>query len=139
MKPLLSYILHTTYRILPIILLSTFYLLLATPAQGAGIVPCEGLACTWCHLIELGDKIVDFLMKTAIPIVTIFFIIGGFYIMFAGSSTNNYAKGMDIIKSSAVGLIILMTAWAIINLLFELLAGGSAANISPWNIVQCSP
>ena len=78
-------------------------------------------------------------MKTAIPVVTIFFIIGGFYIMFAGSSTNNYAKGMDIIKSSSVGLIILMTAWAIINLLFELLAGGSAANISPWNIVQCSP
>lgn len=106
--------------------------------QAKGILPCEGLECGWCHLMQLGDNIIDWLMMIAIPVVTLFLIIGGFRLMFAGGSSDNYTKGVDMIRNALIGLVILMVSWALINLVIQLLGGSNTINGLPWYTLQCT-
>lgn len=114
-----------------------FSLVVPTFAFGA-LVTCQ-LNCTWCDLIALVDSVIDFVFTIAIPIVTLMVVIGGMYIMFGGASPKNYEKGKTIMKNATIGLIIMLTAWALINLIFQVLAGGGPITMNPWNIIQCTP
>lgn len=76
--------------------------------------------CNICHAAELGQNILNFLVTTVMPFLAILFsAIGGFLIMTAGGNENRYREGRDQLVRVAVGILIILMAWAGINFLMS--------------------
>ena len=117
-------------------------------AFSAGLVPCGGASetpCSLCHLYSLAQKIMDFLMWQAVPIIAIFaFSWAGFKILISGPNPGLRSEGFGIMKKTLVGIVIVFSSWIIINemlLFFASPAGTTGAGTvlnNPWNAVNCS-
>ena len=53
-----------------------------------GLVPCEGLDCTWCDLFQLFKNIIDFALMIIFPLAAVMIVYGGFLIMTGGPLPN---------------------------------------------------
>lgn len=98
--------------------------------------------CTLCHLFILGQRVLNFLMWIAAPVIAILvFAWGGFKILISGPNPGLRQDGFRIIKNALWGLLIIFGAWAIINTLllaFGNVGGvGSVTGVLPWNKIQC--
>jgi hypothetical protein len=89
-----------------------FYLgLLAFPlvalAQGNQLEnPLSGVSTIW----EFLDKIMDFLVKVAIPIIIFFLIWAGFKFVTAGGNEKDLAEAKQTIKYVLIGAAIILSA-----------------------------
>lgn len=110
-----------------IFLFSIFYFLSSKIyAAETGLVPCQGLDCTFCHLLTLAERVIDFsLYYIAVPLVVIFIIYGGFVILTAGDRPEKVSDGRKIITSAVVGLLIALLAWLLIDIILQLIAGNN--------------
>lgn len=126
-----------------VILIFSFSFLHFSPQARAGLVPCgneynnEGTItnpCVWNDLLRLFKIIIDFTIYTLIfPISAAMIIIGGIFIMTAGSSTSRVGKGKEIITAAVVGLLIALLSWLIINTIINILAGDRLwYTLEPW-------
>ncbi len=88
-------------------------------ARAEGLVPCGGPGepnCTFGHLVEMVDKIVQFaLFNIAIPIAVVVVVIGGVTIMTSGGNESKIAKGKQMMTGTFVGLLIAFGAWLIVE------------------------
>lgn len=106
--------------------------------NAGGLVPCGGpgeSACTFCNLLQMGQNIVNFVFyNIAIPLVALFIVVGGFYIMTAGGSAERVKKGRDTIKTAVIGLAILFLSWIFVDILIRILGGSSQPSgfNAPW-------
>ncbi len=127
-------------------LLSGYYALVCTvPMLALGqsalpkqIVPCSGAiarngipACTCDHIVALAQN----LMNTGIFFFVIFaavmFAYGGFlYLTNEAIGKQQQAKG--IFKNVAIGLVVILSAWLVVDVIMKSLLGGS---FGPWNAV----
>ncbi|MBI3671426.1 hypothetical protein HY249_01370 [Candidatus Azambacteria bacterium] len=119
-----------------------------------GLVPCGNQydattgkilnPCTLCHLYQLTQKIIHFLMFTIAPTLGVLVISwGGFKILIAGGDPGAKQAGYKAITTAAVGLLIVFSAWIVINeflLFFSSQKGGGTATIlsNPWTEVNCN-
>jgi type IV secretory pathway VirB2 component (pilin) len=119
--------------------------------RGRGIVPCgrdcdnpkttdidESAPCTFCHFFVLINNIISFVMGTLVPTVAVLMlIIGGVMFFFAGAKPDvlNQAKG--IITSVVVGIIIILSAWVIVNTVLTKVGIIDTPSILEWNKVSC--
>ena len=100
-----------------IIVLVLFALPLLSFAQ-EGLVPCGGPGqpdCTFCHVWNLLDNVVKFLIQFAFAAGAIGIVVGGFFIMTAGGSESRVTKGREIITTAVVGVLIVLVAWVVIK------------------------
>lgn len=114
----------------------SFCLLATWPAQAAGLVPCNGPDCKLCHLLVLIVNITNFLMKNiAAPLAGLMFLVGGIMMVAAGGSESRFSKGKEIFLNTLIGVIIVLSAWAIVNTLIMIF--GSSQLAGNWWNVQC--
>lgn len=115
------------------------FLFAAWPVFAAGLVPCSGYKCTPCHFLVLVSNIINFMMRDiTFPLAGLLFLIGGIMMVAAGASEDNYKKGKTIIVNTLIGVVIVLSAWAIVNTLI-VTVGSSAAGIKVenWWTVSC--
>jgi len=108
-------------------------LLLFTPllTSAAGLVPCgrevddpetldiyEDQPCTTCDLLVLVQNVLEFALKMAFLIIIGFIVYGGFRWIFSLGKEENLKAGQQIITNAIIGLIIILTAWIIVNTVF---------------------
>jgi len=98
-------------------------LLLFTPllTNAAGLVPCGGpgeSACNTCHLLVLVQNVLEFALKMAFLVIIGFIVYGGFRWIFSLGKEENLKAGRQIITNAIIGLIIILTAWIIVNTVF---------------------
>jgi hypothetical protein len=71
--------------------------------------------------------IISFLKNFLIPISTVvtvlFFVIGGYYYLTSGANDGNAKKGRDIIQNAIIGLIIVLTAFTLTQILIFAVQG----------------
>jgi len=111
------------------------FLLLISSA--AGLVPCGGEgepACQLCQLFEMFKRVIDFLLiKIVPPLAVLMLAIGGFMYVFAYLSPAEALPGggkggpallsqaKKLIISVIFGLLIIFTAWLLVNLFFQMI------------------
>ena len=135
-----------------VILLSTFYFLLSTPAlahnpddtgstgfwmPGDPIVPCgnvpgsdfvgpltpEQLSCTPCDLLHLLRHLIDLVLIFITPVVgTLFFVVAGVMMMLGGDNPGMLSRGKSIFTNTFIGIAIVLMAWLITNTIIQTLA-----------------
>lgn len=100
--------------------------------------------CSLCDLFVLGQNIVDFLTKAIAPALAVLaFAIAGFKILTSGGSPGTRQEGIKIIRNTIIGLLIIFSAWIIIDTLLVFFAGTfyktTGGDTRPWNTITCVP
>jgi len=106
-----------------LIVFSLLIILFCTPilTSAAGLVPCGGpgeSACTTCDLLVLTQNVLEFALKMAFLIIIGFIVYGGFRWIFSLGKEENLKAGQQIITNAIIGLVIILTAWIIVNTVF---------------------
>lgn len=134
-----------------IILVVLFFVLFAAPfpAQAAGLISCGGtgqLACTLCDLFKLGNNIISFFLfpsalNSYVPAVSLiaglFIVIGGFYLFIGGANPEFQKKGKTILFSVAIGLLVVYTAWVVIEGILAFMGVAEWTGLRSWWQISC--
>ncbi|MBU4143063.1 pilin [Patescibacteria group bacterium] len=112
----------------------------ALPAVAAdGLVPCSGPNCTVCSFLQLISNVIMFIVRDiTAPLAGLLFLIGGIMMVSAGGSEARLKKGKEIFKNTAIGVLIILASWAIVNTLITTF-GSNVAGFVPgnWWQVNC--
>jgi hypothetical protein len=124
----------------------------------AGLVPCgrmrddfstsidESAPCSVCHIFVLTERIIKFLvLYIIIPFGILMIIVGGGMFLTSTGDLERIATSKKILKTAIVGLVIILSAWIIVNtVIFFLTEGrpplpGEVAQVlgQPWHEVFC--
>jgi len=113
-----------------------------------GLVPCgrncddpatawhEDDDCTLCHLILMGQLIIEFLVKMAAIFAILAIIGGGLIYVFSIGSAGTIEKAKTTIKYALLGFLVVFIAWAVIDSILVLMGyidpiGGD------WHMMNC--
>lgn len=113
-------------------------------SAGAGILPLVQCTdnCTICGLVELLDRIIDFLIYyIAIPGAGIMIAVGGFMMLIGAGSESRVGAGKKMITNAIVGIIIVLAGWLIVDTVIKALTGGKdqfIGTFGTWNAPKCS-
>jgi len=87
---------------------------------GEIINPCE--ADGFGYLMKMINKVVNFILFTmAVPIAAIMFAYAGFLLVTSGGETSKRTKAKSIFTNVAIGLVLAVAAWLIINTILSIL------------------
>jgi hypothetical protein len=129
-----------------------FLILFPLMAGAAGLVPCgrgindsetpninESLPCTVCDLLVLAQNVLTFAFEIAFLIVVGFIVYGGFRWIFSLGKEENLKAGQKIITNAIIGIVIILSAWIIVNTVFWFIAqaGGTEEYIGTWYKIKC--
>ena len=114
----------------------------------AGLIPCgknyndpatsrdECADCTLCHLILMGQLIIEFLVRMAAIFALLAIIGGGLVYIFSIGSASTIEKAKGIIKYALLGFVVVFIAWAVIGTILT-----SMGYIDPlggdWHMMDC--
>lgn len=124
--------------------------LISFPAIGAGFpywgpvmscnTPTTHRCSSLCDLLATLQNALYLGITIAMFIVApIFFLVGGFYMIISQGDESKVKKGRKIITSTVWGIVIILTAFIIVNTIFIIIGpkvGGGKFN---WSEIQCNP
>jgi hypothetical protein len=112
-------------------------------AASSGLVVCgvaktgsisEATECQACHLFQLIDRVIRFLIYLAVPIVSLLFAYAGFLYFTQGANAHNEAKA--IFMDAFIGFLFVLCGFLIVDTILKTLAKGSFTGPS-WNRLEC--
>ncbi len=116
-------------------------LLSVAPVQAAGLVPCGGPGenpCTLCHFFVMLNNIIRFVMTVLVPTVAVLMlVIGGVLFFFAGAKPATLMQAKGVITSVIIGLLIIFSAWIIVNTVLSMSGIISTPSILQWYEINC--
>ena len=95
--------------------------------------------CTFCHIFELANNIIVYLMTCLTPIISgVMLIIGGFYFMIAGVDPGKMEQGKKIITAAIVGLIVIFVSWVLLNTFLTSIGIAEWTGLGSWWEFKCN-
>lgn len=119
-----------------------------SPATG-GIVPCDGATgtvCNLCHVVELGQNILLWLISIIAAIIALVFVIGGLKMVIYSTNESEITKAKNMMTNAIIGFIILLASWLIVDTILKVLITGDPTQegatiinpeYGPWNQIEC--
>lgn len=105
------------------------------------IVPCDGVGCGICDLVNLGQNIINFAVYFVVIVATIAFVFAGFLYITAGGDQGKVKSAHNIFLKVLIGLIIVLTAWLVVDTIMKSFFQGSELQQSglgkPWQDILC--
>lgn len=117
------------------------FLLLPLLAGAQGLVPCGGEGqpdCGLCHLFQLINNILNWVLFVLIPIIApIFVVIGGIYLLIARGDPGLFSQGKSVLTAAVIGLIIVYTAWVVLMTILNFLGVAPWTGLGTWWQIEC--
>lgn len=106
------------------IVLLVFVLLLTTlplfvVAQEQQLVPCDGPNCNLESFVTLVQNLLNFLVYLAVIGAALLFAWAGWLYLSSADNVSQRVKATKVFKNVAIGLIIMIGAWVLIDSLLE--------------------
>ena len=124
-----------------LVLLIPFSVFAAPPGCNTSLVPCGRTgqpACQFCDIFVLIDNVISFILTCLAPIVAILvLVIGGLYLLTAGSSPERVSKAKSIITSVVIGLVIIFVAWVFLNTFLDAIGVAEWTGLKTWWEIKC--
>ncbi len=119
-----------------LLLLSTLIFLTSTAIVYAagGVVPCDGPDCRACDIITLGQNLLTWFIGIMAAIIALMFAWGGMEMVMSAGNASMVSSGREKMSNAVIGLIIVLSAWLIVNTVILVISGG---NLSNWGQIQC--
>jgi len=99
-------------------------------------------ACQLCDLVKLTHNLINFAVAFTTIVATLMFTYAGLLYFTASANPENIKKAHGIFMKVFGGLVIILAAWLVIDILVRTLAGekiGEGRPWGPWNEIQCAP
>ena len=97
-----------------------------------------GEACGLCHLFQLVNNILNWVLFVIIPIIApIFIVIGGIYLLIARGSPEMFNKGKSVLTATSIGLIIVYTAYVLLSTVLTFLGVANWTGLGTWWQIDC--
>lgn len=118
-------------KIISIIIILIFICLIGINfAQAISLVPEEcaekyASNCSLCSFIELFINAADIILGLAGTLALVMFIFGGFVMITAYGKASRVQWGKDILIATVIGILIILLAWTLVNLIILSLYGGT--------------
>jgi hypothetical protein len=128
-------------RKLFLIFIFSFGFLLPFIAFSQGLVPCgpgtNKPTCQLCDLFVLLNNIFRFLLIEIVPLIAVILIaIGGLLFILGQENPKNIDQAKEIFKSVGIGLLLIFSAWLIVNL-FLTIIGVAEPDLREWFKIKC--
>ncbi len=123
-----------------IILLSVTVFLSPNLVSAQGLVPCQGTDCTMCHFADLANNIIKFLFGLAVMVFVVMMVVAGFGLVTSGGNPAALSDAKSKLVNAIIGLLIMFSAWLLIDTIMRALLPGGQGEISgwgPWSQIEC--
>ena len=104
-------------------------------AAAQNFVPCTGPDCEMCHLVEMGNRILGWLIIVLTVVAGIVFAVAGLKLVTSGGNPAAKDAAKSMFVNVIVGFLLVLASWLIIDTLMKMLVDDSA--IGPWNEISC--
>ena len=134
---------------LPIALIAIFVLVAPGFVEAADpLVPCEGTTgqeCSFCHLIDLGSNVLNWIFGIVFVIFGVITFVAGIKLATSGGVPAARDDAKKKLSNALVGIIIVFSAWLIVDTLMKaLITGGDIGDaignseLGMWHSIDCS-
>ncbi len=112
--------------------------LLSPMVSSAALVPCDGADCQACHLVQLGQNIIEWLITVMTFVIALVFVAGGFQMVTSGGDSGAVSSAREKMTNAIIGLMIMLLAWLIVDTALKMLLKPEERNgMGPWSEVSC--
>src|SRR3989344_4385019 len=105
-------------------------------AQIPTIVPCTGATgshpCTFCDIAQLAQNVLNAGIYIAVFLSAVLFAWAGLKYITAGGEPGKASEAKKIFWNVGMGLVLILAAWLIVDLIMKMLVNQSAL-FGPWN------
>lgn len=128
-----------------LVLIALILLVAPNPAL-AQFVPCDGVAidggipCDACYLIEMGQRILFWLIGILTVVFGFVALAAGWEMVTSGGNPAALSSAKQKLLNAVIGLLLVLAAWLLVDILMRSLlagAGGTIPGYGPWNSIQC--
>lgn len=110
-------------------------------SSAAGLIACGGAgepACQSCHVIQLANDGLSFIITLSLVIAGGLFVYAGYLMTASRGDEGMISKGKAVFTNVGIGFIIVIAAWLMIDTIMKgLLPDGSVNGFGPWNEISC--
>ncbi|NQV93088.1 hypothetical protein HQ403_01155 [Candidatus Kaiserbacteria bacterium] len=102
------------------------------------LVQCGGtgqLECSLCELAKLAERVINFIVQVSFVIAALLFAIAGAFYFTAGGDPGRVSSAHKILKDTVIGIIIILTAWLVVNVILAALT--KEGGLNPFTSVLC--
>lgn len=126
----------TSYLMVPSFVSAQTTLVVCGTGGDIGVAQNSATGCQACHLFQLIDRLIKFLIYIGVSIASLLFAYAGFlYVTAGGGHSVDEAKG--IFKDVLIGLVIALCGYLVVDTILRSVASGSFAGPS-WQTIQCA-
>lgn len=100
----------------------------------AKIVPCNGVDCNVCHIAQLAQNVLNIGIYIAVFLSAVLFAYAGWLYIIAGGESGKVSQAKSIFFHVGVGLVLILGAWLVIDLIMKTLVNENAIR-GPWNAI----
>lgn len=121
-------------RAFPFLLSFLLLLPLTADAQFGPIVPevCRTCACGFGGVLAIIQNLVNFIIGLAVIFATIILVWGGILYVLSPTNPESRSTANKMLINAAVGLLIVLSAWLIVDFVMKTLYGGQ---FGPWHSI----
>lgn len=109
-------------------------------AGAQNFVPCSGASCSSCHVVQMANSIIVYLIGMMFVIFAVMMVWAGFGMITSGGSPDAHKSAKNKLMNSFIGLIIVLVGWILVDTVMRgLLKGGEGIinGFGPWSEVKC--
>ncbi len=109
---------------------------------GFTIVPeaCHSCPAAWLCVLEMLNNLLTLVMSLGVLILIILLAYAGILLMFTAANPENKSQAKKMLINGVIGLVIMLSAWLIINTVLEVLGAGGideATEVIGTNGTEC--
>jgi hypothetical protein len=111
-------------------------------SQAQGLISadlCDGTTCSACHLVELGNNLIKWLIGLVMMLFAVLAVWAGFGLVTSGGNPSALQDAKSRFTNAFIGLLIVLSAWMVVDTLMRGLVGngGNFTGAGPWSQIQC--
>lgn len=103
--------------------------------SGTGDFTPEGYGS--CELVEMINNVMQFLIAVSIIAAVIVFIFAGYLMVYSRGDAGQIQRAKGLFGNVLIGVILLLTAYLIINTILSILLGSTSRALD-WRTIECS-
>jgi hypothetical protein len=117
-------------------------LLFVTPSLSSaqGFVPCVGIECNTCHLVEMGNTVLIWLIGVLFLVFGVVMAAAGWGLVTSAGNQTALADAKSKFTNAFIGLLIVLAAWLLVDTIMRGLLStgdGTIDGFGPWSQVEC--
>ncbi len=117
--------------------ISTVILEVSAQEDMGRFVNCSGKDCNACHLVQMGNEIVDWLIGLMMVIFSIIVAYAGFLLVVSGGNPTAKSEAKKKMTNAFIGIVIVLAAWILIDTIMKALVPGGEIDGRAWSEIQC--